>query len=108
MIAPIAKSRLTADVLGDRADALEPELVTPLSLFLVSEANDLTHDVYSVGGGRYARVFVGLAPGWTAEKGTVPTLEDIRDHLGEIRDEDGYIVPASISDEMAIVAKLLG
>jgi NAD(P)-dependent dehydrogenase (short-subunit alcohol dehydrogenase family) len=107
VIAPIAKSRLTAELLGELADALEPELVTPLSLFLVSEANDLTHELFSVGGGRYARVFIGLAPGWIAERGTVPTIEDIRDHLGEIRDEDGYIVPASIADEMALVTKAL-
>ena len=60
----------------------------------MSEACELTHEIFSVGGGRFARVFVGLAPGWTAAKGAEPSLEDIRDHLGEIRNEEGYIVPA--------------
>jgi NAD(P)-dependent dehydrogenase (short-subunit alcohol dehydrogenase family) len=107
VIAPIAKSRLTADLLGPMADALEPDLVMPLSLFLVSEACDLTHEIFSVGGGRFARAFIGLAPGWTAEKGTKPSLEDIRDHLGEIRNEEGYIVPAGINDEMMLLMKAL-
>jgi NAD(P)-dependent dehydrogenase (short-subunit alcohol dehydrogenase family) len=107
VIAPIAKSRLTADLLGPMADALEPDLVMPLSLFLVSEACELTHEIFSVGGGRFARAFIGLAPGWTAEKGAKPTLEDVRDHLGEIRNEEGYIVPAGINDEMMLLMKAL-
>ena len=106
VIAPVAKSRLTEDLLGPMADGVAPELVTPLALYLVSEANDVTHELYSVGAGRFAKVFVGLAPGWTAERGVVPTVEDVRDHLGQIRNEDGYIVPASANDELAVVAKL--
>ena len=106
-IAPIARSRLTLDFLGPLADALDPELVMPLSLFLVSEACDLTHELFSVGGGRFARAFIGLAPGWTAAKGDQPTLEDIRDHLAEIRAEDGYVVPTGINDEMALLTKAL-
>ena len=106
VIAPVAKSRLTEDLLGPMADGVAPELVTPLALYLVSEANDVTHELYSVGAGRFAKVFVGLVPGWTAERGVVPTVEDVRDHLGQIRNEDGYIVPASANDELAVVAKL--
>lgn len=106
-IAPIAKSRLTVDLLGTMADALEPDLVMPLSLFLVSEACDLTHELFSVGGGRFARVFIGLAPGWTAEKGVKPSIEDVRDHIASIRAEDGYIVPTGINDELALLAKAL-
>ena len=106
-IAPIAKSRLTIDLLGPMADGLAPELVMPLALFLVSEACELSHEVFSVGGGRFARAFVGLAPGWTAGKGVEATLEDVRDHLGEIRAEEGYIVPMSANDELALLAKAL-
>jgi NAD(P)-dependent dehydrogenase (short-subunit alcohol dehydrogenase family) len=106
-IAPIARSRLTLDFLGPLADALDPELVMPLALFLVSERCDLTHELFSVGGGRFARAFVGLAPGWTAPRGARPTLEDVADHLAEIRAEDGYVVPAGINDEMALLLKAL-
>jgi NAD(P)-dependent dehydrogenase (short-subunit alcohol dehydrogenase family) len=107
VIAPIAKTRLTENLLGPLAAQLDPHGVTPLACYLVSEACELTHEVFSVGGGRFAKVFVGLAPGWFAGKGKAVTLEDVRDHLGEITNEAGYIVPKSIGDEMRVLAKSL-
>jgi NAD(P)-dependent dehydrogenase (short-subunit alcohol dehydrogenase family) len=107
VIAPIAKTRLTENLLGPLAGALEPTTVTPLSCYLVSEACELSHEVFSVGGGRFARVFVGLTPGWFAGKGKAVSVEDVRDHLGEIMEEKGYIVPKSIGDEMRVLAKSL-
>jgi NAD(P)-dependent dehydrogenase (short-subunit alcohol dehydrogenase family) len=107
VIAPIAKTRLTENLLGPLAGALEPTTVTPLSCYLVSEACELSHEVFSVGGGRLARVFVGLTPGWFAGKGKAVSVEDVRDHLGEIMEEKGYIVPKSIGDEMRVLAKSL-
>jgi hypothetical protein len=108
-IAPIAKSRLTLDFLGEgpMADALAPDLVMPMSLYLVSEACELTHEVFSVGGGRYSRAFLGLTPGWTSAAAADPSIEDVRDHLAEIRAESGYIVPTTINDEMALLVKAL-
>jgi len=105
VIAPIARTRLTEDLLGPMASALEPSTVTPLVCFLVSEACELTHEVFSVGGGRFARIFVGLTPGWFAGKGKTVAAEDVQAHLGEIMEEKNYIVPKSIGDEMRIIAK---
>ena len=105
VIAPIAKTRLTENLLGPMASNLEPTTVTPLACYLVSEACELSHEVFSVGGGRFARVFVGLTPGWFAGKGKAVSLEDVRDHLGQIMDEKSYIVPKSIGDEMRVIAK---
>jgi NAD(P)-dependent dehydrogenase (short-subunit alcohol dehydrogenase family) len=105
VIAPIAKTRLTENLLGPMAANLEPNTVTPLACYLVSEACELSHEVFSVGGGRFARVFVGLTPGWFAGKGKAVSLEDVRDHLGQIMDEKNYIVPKSIGDEMRVIAK---
>ena len=68
VIAPIARTRLTEQLLGPMAQLLDPECVTPLVTYLVSEQCDLTHQVFSVGGGRFARMFVGLTPGWFAGK----------------------------------------
>jgi NAD(P)-dependent dehydrogenase (short-subunit alcohol dehydrogenase family) len=107
VIAPIARTRMTEQLLGPLAAHLDPEQVTPLACFLVSEACTLTHEIFSVGGGRYARVFVGLAKGWAAGKGSRPGLEDVRDHLDEIMSTDGYTVPASINDEMAVLMAAL-
>jgi len=107
VIAPIAKTRLTENLLGPLASQLEPNTVTPLACYLVSEACELSHEVFSVGGGRFARIFVGLTPGYFAGKGKAVSLEDVRDHLAEITDEKGYIVPKSIGDEMRVLAKSL-
>ena len=98
-IAPVAKTRLLGDLLGPMGDAITPEFVTPLVTYLVSERCELTHEIFDVGGGRYARIFVGMAKGWTAPKGGVPSAEDIYDHIDVIRDQKGYIVPESIIDE---------
>jgi NAD(P)-dependent dehydrogenase (short-subunit alcohol dehydrogenase family) len=107
VIAPIAHTRLTENLLGPLAAKLAPECVTPLTVFLASEANPNTHEIYSVGGGRFARIFVGLCPGWMAEEGAgaVVSAEDVQANLAKIRDTDGYIVPNSIGDEMGLVAK---
>jgi NAD(P)-dependent dehydrogenase (short-subunit alcohol dehydrogenase family) len=107
VIAPIAKTRMTEQLLGPLADQVLPEHVTPLVAYLVSEKCELTHEVFSVGGGRFARIFVGLAPGWYAGKGKVASPEDIRDHIDQIRNPEGYIIPANIGEEMMQLMKVL-
>ena len=106
-IAPIAKTRLTEGLLGPMAEHLDPNYVTPLVTFLASEQCDLTHEVFDVGGGRYARIFVGLAKGWTAAKDVVPAAEDIQKNLGQIREQEGYTVPDSIAGEMQATMEAL-
>ena len=108
VICPVAATRMTMELLGPAADALQAETVTPLVTFLASEACDLTHEIFSAAGGRYARVFVGLAPGWFGGKGHVPTAEDVLDNLDQIRKQDGYIVPESIQDELGVLLGVLG
>ena len=107
VIAPIANTRLTKELLGPLADSLEPEQVTPLVCYLVSEECELTHEVFSVGGGKFARIFVGMAPGWAAGKGAKPSVEEVRDHMDQIRDQEGYSVPGSIGDEMGLLMESL-
>ena len=107
VIAPIARTRLTEQLLGPMAVALDPECVTPLVVYLVSEQCELTHQILSVGGGRFARMFVGLTPGWFAGKGAKPAPEEVRDHMDQIRDPQGYIIPDGIADEMKIMLQQL-
>ena len=104
-IMPIANTRLTQDLLGPIAEKLAPECVTPLVTYLVSEQCELTHELFSVGGGRFSRVFVGLVPGWNAGPEAAVSAEDIAANLDSIRDQEGYIVPTSIADEMGQIAK---
>jgi NAD(P)-dependent dehydrogenase (short-subunit alcohol dehydrogenase family) len=99
VIAPIATTRLTQGLMSQMELDLSPDLVMPLSCFLVSEASSLTHEIFSVGGGRYARIFIGECEGWFAGKGARPTLEDIRDHMDQIRDVEQSFIPANLGEE---------
>jgi NAD(P)-dependent dehydrogenase (short-subunit alcohol dehydrogenase family) len=107
VIAPVARTRLTEDLLGPLAEALAPEKVTPLALYLSSEECQLTHEIFDVGGGRYARVFIGLTSGWTAGKNVNPSVEEVRERMDQIRDQSGYIVPENIADEMRALMSAL-
>jgi NAD(P)-dependent dehydrogenase (short-subunit alcohol dehydrogenase family) len=104
-IAPVAKTRMTDSLLGPLADKLQPEYVTPVVAFLVHEDCPVTGEVYSVGGGRVARIFVAVTPGIVDAD---LTAEVVRDRLDDIRKEDGYVVPTSLNEEMMLALKNLG
>jgi NAD(P)-dependent dehydrogenase (short-subunit alcohol dehydrogenase family) len=106
VIAPIANTRLTQDLLGPIASKLAPEFVTPLVLYLVSEGCTLTHEIFTVGGGRYARFFVGMNDGWVKRGGQPATVEEIAEHIGEIRDTSHYTIPSGVGDELRVTAQL--
>ena len=105
-IAPVAKSRMTEDLLGPLVDKLGPEFITPVVAWLAHEDCPVSGEVYSCGGGHVARVFTGVTQGWTDTESL--TVEDIRDHFDEIRDEDGYLVPANLTEELQQTLKALG
>jgi NAD(P)-dependent dehydrogenase (short-subunit alcohol dehydrogenase family) len=107
VITPIARTRLTEQLLGPMADKLSPDCVTPLSIYLVSEASQLTHEIFDVGGGRYARVFIGMTPGWVKGPGQPATVEEIAANIETIRNPEGYVIPDSIAGEMQAVMKSL-
>ena len=97
---------MTEELLGEFANYLAPELVTPMVAYLCSEACTTTHGAYSAAGGRYAAVKWTLGEGWFAGQGSTPTAEEIQAHLDEINDMSGAIVPQSTTDEiMALAAK---
>jgi NAD(P)-dependent dehydrogenase (short-subunit alcohol dehydrogenase family) len=106
VIMPVARTRMTEELLGDFAKVLSPELVTPMVTYLCSEACTTTHGAYSAAGGRYARVFWALGQGWFAGKEAEPRAEDVAAHFGEIDGQDGYIVPGSTTDEIMALAGL--
>jgi NAD(P)-dependent dehydrogenase (short-subunit alcohol dehydrogenase family) len=103
-IAPVAKTRMTEDLLGPVADNLLPEFVTPIVVFLAHEDCPVSGEVYSVGGGRVARVFIGVTQG-IVDKELTP--EKVRDGFDQIRDENGYAVPANLNEEMMLALKSL-
>ena len=99
-VAPIAATRMTADLLGDSASRFPPSQVAPAVAFLGSEACTFTGEVWSVGGGSVSRFFTGLTPGWFKHPDRGPiTVDEVVANLDLIRAESGYAVPFSSADE---------
>jgi NAD(P)-dependent dehydrogenase (short-subunit alcohol dehydrogenase family) len=69
-----------------------PERAAPVAAYLVHEDCAVTGEVWRAAGGRVARIFVAETPGYEAED---LQLEDVREHIDQIRDEKDYTVPAS-------------
>jgi NAD(P)-dependent dehydrogenase (short-subunit alcohol dehydrogenase family) len=99
VIAPVAKTRLTESLGGPMSDALRPELVTPVVIYLASAECELTHEIFSVGAGRVARAFVGVSPGWFAGNDITFKPEDVADNLDSIRDTSDFVIPGSVMEE---------
>jgi NAD(P)-dependent dehydrogenase (short-subunit alcohol dehydrogenase family) len=83
---------------------LEPEFVTPMVVYLCSDQCDVSHHIYSVVGGRYARVFIGVSDGWMPESTTPPSVEDVVEHFSTIGDLQHWTVPLSAEEELTEVA----
>ena len=107
VIAPIALTRMTEGIMDGLGLKLDPEYVTAMVCYLASEQCELTHEIFSVGAGRYARVFIGLCEGWTDVKAESLSADDVAAHIEEIRDPDGYVIPGSAADEMVAAMKSL-
>ncbi len=107
VVAPTARTRMTKDILGPFAEMFDPDQVTPMVVYLCSETNELTHQIFSVGGGRYARIFIGTNNGWFAGQGVVPEAEAIAENLASIRDITQYEIPMNNNDELMMLAQII-
>jgi hypothetical protein len=86
------------DLVGQYLQKLDPALVAPVAAFLTHADCPVSGEVYTVGAGHVARFFIGRTKGFYRPGLSV---EDVRDHLDEIRDEGGYTVPRGPADEMS-------
>jgi NAD(P)-dependent dehydrogenase (short-subunit alcohol dehydrogenase family) len=100
VVAPVAKSRLAGEMLGEFGDQLSAASVTSVVVALCADDSTQTHAVFSVAGRRIAKVFVALTRGWVGESIDEVTAEAVVEHLATIADETGYLVPQSFADEM--------
>jgi NAD(P)-dependent dehydrogenase (short-subunit alcohol dehydrogenase family) len=95
-VAPIAWTRMMAasGVSADSELALQmsPELVSPVVAYLLHETCSDSGQVYSAGGGRIARIFVGETRGFARAD---LTPEDVRDSWARINDNEAYFVPST-------------
>jgi NAD(P)-dependent dehydrogenase (short-subunit alcohol dehydrogenase family) len=98
-IAPLALTRMTENIMGPLADKLAPEYISPIVAWLAHEDCPVTGEVYSCGGGRIARIFIGETQGYFNKD---LTLESVRDNFEQIREEKGYQVPAHLGEETAM------
>lgn len=106
VIAPVAYTRMTADLFPpDLAERLGPEFVTPVVCYLAHDQCSVSGQVYSVAGGRVARVFVAEGPGWL-KRGDL-TAEDVRDAWDQINAEQPQVVPASAGEQTAVLLRAL-
>ena len=103
VIAPVAWTRMTEELLGAMGEKLQPETVTPVVAYLASEECEVSGEIYSIAGGQVSRFFIGRTPGYF---NPALTVEDVRDNLAQIRAEEGYTVPGSISDELRILLQV--
>ena len=105
-IAPIASTRMTQDILGNLAAKVSPESVSPLVAYLAHEECSVTGHIYSVAGGRVARIFVAETHGVVLSENTAEAVRDNLSLIDEL-DAERYHHPASLDDETMIIAKAL-
>ena len=84
--------------MGQYLQKLDPALVAPVVAFLTHRDCPVSGEIYTVGAGHVARFFIGRTKGFYSP---ALSIEDVRDHLDEIRDEAGYTVPGGPADEMS-------
>lgn len=105
-IAPIALTRMTEGILGDLSSQVSPETVSPMVVCLASETCEESGNVYSVAGGRIARIVTMETPGVVFE-GLSP--ESIAARIGDIngRSVSEFVEPGSLDDETVLIATAL-
>ena len=115
-VLPFGYSRMVTETVSDPEflkqsgflQAIQPELVVPIVVFLASRECELSHHNYSAGAGRFARVFVGLAQGWLADSGSQPTAEDIAANLAAVSATQPFTIPMSIEEEVMAICERVG
>jgi NAD(P)-dependent dehydrogenase (short-subunit alcohol dehydrogenase family) len=86
------------DLVAQYLQKLDPALVAPVAAFLTHRDCPVSGEIYTVGAGHVARFFIGRTKGFYSP---ALSVEQVRDHLDEIRDEADYSVPAGPADEMS-------
>ena len=103
-IAPNAMTRLAArteqeqEQLEPPSGVMDPINVAPMVAYLAHESCQVSGETYVAGFGRFARLFVGVTPGYVHPGLTGATVDDVAANWAAINDEAGYYVPGSLMD----------
>jgi len=110
VLAPVARTRMTEQILGPVAEKLDPELVSPVVAYFCSEECPFSGEVWSVAGGNVSRFFMARTAGYFKAPGDGPlSVEDVAANVEQIRDETGYAVLGSTTEELqALAPRLFG
>ncbi|MEV0624314.1 SDR family NAD(P)-dependent oxidoreductase [Nonomuraea wenchangensis] len=94
-IAPVAWTRMTESLLPAEFEAkFTPERVSALVAYLVHDSCEVSGEVFTVGAGRVARVFVAEGPGWKTDD---ISPEAIAENWESIMAEQPYVLSAGDS-----------
>ena len=105
-IAPIALTRMTEGILGELSSKVSASSVSPLVAFLSSEECSVTGHIYSVAGGRIARIFIGETEGVVLKENTAEAILAQIDAIDDV-DSPRFHEPSSLDGETTIIAKAL-
>ena len=81
-----------------RFPPMDPVNVAPMVAYLAHESCQVSGETYLAGGGRFARLFVGVTDGYLQPGLTGATIDDVAANWAAINDEAGYYVPANLMD----------
>ena len=109
---------MTGDVLGDDGDIanatgltgedlimqLGPQQVAPAVAYLAHESCLLNGETLSASGGRVGRAFMGVTKGIYEED---LSLESVVRRIDELCNEDDYVVPDNVDQEMQLLLEHL-
>jgi NAD(P)-dependent dehydrogenase (short-subunit alcohol dehydrogenase family) len=108
-IMPVAYTRMTAAIPDDRfrtflEEHFPPSAVSPLVALLAHEDCPVNGELFTVGGGRAARVFLGVAQGHWGDG----TPEDLLAHWDAVVDPEGYAAVATAMEDVGMYFGHLG
>jgi NAD(P)-dependent dehydrogenase (short-subunit alcohol dehydrogenase family) len=103
-ISPMASTRMTEDLLGENAELLAPEQVSPVVAYLCHRDCRINGQIVSVGGGHVSAVITSVTRGITEPE---LSAEAVRDRLDEIFNRDDEIVPRHLGDELRMFVEAI-
>lgn len=102
-LAPIAATRMTDSLMTPEVLArLRPEFVSPMVAYLCSEQCQRSGEIWSAGGGAFARIEYREAEG-VRVSGRAPTVEDVMENIDKIADVSASRVFRTSGEEVQAV-----
>jgi len=109
-VAPTARTRMTEKMSPSAYtewlfETMLPERVTPTVAYLVSEAANVTGQLFSVGGGRVARMTIAESHGVV---GLGESIDDVHRLMPAVMADQDWSFPSSIQERGFAVAEMMG